>query len=211
MKTKRTTEWGDWFHDGDPDATHERLGNAWWAWMFWVFILEQSADYIWERSFYTRLRSGQLRMPMALCVNAMLLGYAIECALKALWVRKGNALVKDGKFLGVKRTRNHDLVQLAAAVGFQLDSSEQRVLLHFSKAAMFAGRYPIAKSAGAMMPFVDDTLGKSDVGYFSSNEFRTATSVINKILRQVSGKKRRVSARRRMPARFVNESGRFVR
>ena len=57
-------------------------------------------------------------MPMVLCVRAMLLGHAIECALKGLWVRKGNKLIKDGKYVGIRGVPDHDLVKLAAATEF---------------------------------------------------------------------------------------------
>lgn len=210
MPKRKTTEWGDWFHGGDPDAAHERLGNSWWSWMYWVFVLEQSADHIWENSYYVRTKGGQTQMPMQLCACAMLMAYAIECALKALWVRRGNRLVINGRYVGIRGARDHQLVQLASVVGFTPTRREAAVLDHFTKAAMFVGRYPIAKGVSDMLPYVSQGGDKTDVAFFSPSEFRTATSLTNKILRLVSGKKRSAFPRRRLPARIVDESGGLI-
>lgn len=203
MKHKRGTEFGDWFHEGDPVATHERLGNAWWAWMMWVFVLEDSADFIWERSAYEKGPAGEIRMPMTLCVHAMLVGYAIECALKGLWVRKGNKLVNRGRYVGVPGGRDHDLVHLASEAGFAVSGKESDILRRLSRFVQFAGRYPVAKTPDKMLPYEDAALGKVDVGHFSPQDFRIASSIINKIVRNISGKKRRGFPRRRLRARFL--------
>lgn len=143
---------------------------------------------------------------MTLCVHAMLIGYAIECALKGLWVKKGHMLVDRGRYRGVQGARDHDLVQLAAVAGFILTDRESDVLRRLSRFVQFAGRYPIAKTPDRMLPHEDATLGSVDVGYFSPQDFRISTSIINKIVRAISGKKRRVFPRRRLRARFVRHS-----
>ena len=97
--------------------------------------------------------------------------------------------------------RDHDLMQLAAAAGFVATSKQKEVLRRLSRFAQFAGRYPVAKTPDKMLP--DETLGRLDVGFFSPQEFRVATSLVDKVMRQVSGKKRNPLPRRRLPARFV--------
>jgi hypothetical protein len=56
-------------------------------------------------------------MPAVLAVRAMLLGYAVECGLKALWLRTGKDLIRGGKYRGVNGAQDHNLVQLANVVG----------------------------------------------------------------------------------------------
>jgi hypothetical protein len=111
LKRARTTEFGDFWHHGSPISIHERLGNAWWAWMAWIFTLEEAAVYIGQKSSHIEHRNGEIVMPMTLCVRAMLLAYAIECAFKGLWVKNGNKIVMGGKYVGVAGAKDHDLMQ----------------------------------------------------------------------------------------------------
>lgn len=187
------TELGDFWRDGGPSSMYARLGNAWWAWMVWVFTLEESASYIGERAFHIENPRGELVMPLTLCVRAMLMGYAIECALKGLWVKKGNKIVDEekGKYVGVGKSQDHELVQLSRAVGFSLTKTETDVLQRLSKFVRFAGRYPVAKKADEMQPYELPVIGKVDVGFFSKRDFRTVQSILNKVISQISGKKRR--------------------
>jgi len=131
-------------------------------------------------------------MPLTLCVCAMLVGYALECALKALWVKKSNKLVEGSRYKRIQTVGDHDIVGLAAAVGYAPTSKEKNVLARLSKFAVFAGRYPVGKTPETMKPSDDMYLNRVDVGYFSKQDFRVAQSVLNKIISLVSGKKRRV-------------------
>ena len=189
---KRSTEFGDWWTDtSDLPAQHSRLGNSWWAWILWVFVLEDSAYLIRYHSPY-RKTSGSETMPLTLCVSAMLVGYALECALKARWLKKGNKLIEGGRYKKIPGAGDHDLVALASAIGFVPTPRERNVLMRLSKFAVFAGRYPVGKTPETMMLHEDTYLNKVDVGYFSKQDFRVAQSVLNKVISLVSGKKRRV-------------------
>lgn len=159
--------------------------------MAWVFTLEESAAYIGERSFHVVRPNGEVVMPLTVCVRAMLLGYAIECALKGLWVKKGNKVVQNGKYVRVGRGQDHDLVQLSRTVGFSPTMTETDVLHRLSKFVKFVGRYPVAKRPDEMQPYEVSVIGKVDVGFFSKWDFRTTQSTLNKIVNQISGKKRR--------------------
>ena len=191
-RTKMTTEFGNVWDPSDPARMHERIGNWWPAWMFWLLVLEEAEVQLGEREVH-REHKGEVIMPMLLCVRAMLLGYAIECGLKALWLKKGNKLVLDGRYKGVAGANDHNLVQLARAAGFIPSTTEAVVLRRLSKFSRFAGRYPVAKTVDEMEP---DGLTKADAWFFSKKDFRLAESILNKIISAVSGKKRRVFPRR---------------
>src|SRR3990172_2546400 len=148
---KMTTEFGSVYDATDPGHMHERFGNSWSAWLVWGFVLEDAEVCLGEHEIH-REHNGEVVMPMLLCVRAMLLGYAIECTLKALWVRKGNKLIRNGKYKGVPGANDHNLSQLAKAAGFIPTSTEADVLRRLSKFIQFAGRYPVAKTPADMKP-----------------------------------------------------------
>jgi hypothetical protein len=192
-KKSRRIEFGNMWAEGEtPESNHERWGNHWMAWMYWIFVLERSARMIGEQVSHEEDKDGEVVMPAVLAVRAMLTGYAIECSLKCLWVKTGHRIVEKGKFIGVRGAgSDHNLIQLASAVGFAPNTRERDVLARLSKFIRFAGRYPIAKGPTEMSPMEVDGLGKLDVGYFSKADFRTCLSILNKIMTMISGKKRR--------------------
>ena len=61
----------------------------------------------------------------------MLTGFAIECILKAIWIKHGNKLAVGGKYVGVK-VADHALLQLADAVRLRLDGNARDVLKRLS-------------------------------------------------------------------------------
>lgn len=77
---------------------------------------------------------------------AMLQGFAVECLTKCFWVVQGNAVAEDGEYkIDAIRRENHDLVQIATAVGFTISADEWAALEKLSGFARSFGRYPIAK------------------------------------------------------------------
>jgi len=66
---------------------------------------------------------------------------AVECALKATWLKKGNRLGENGKFVSIPDSAGHDLVALARAVDFGTSDDERAVLDRLSLWNE-AGRYP---------------------------------------------------------------------
>jgi len=121
----------------------------------------------------------------------MLLGYAIECAFKGLWVKKGNKIVQGGRYVGVPKCQDHNLVQLSGAVGLSPSKTETDVLHRLTKFVKFAGRYPVAQKPEEMQPYKISVVGRVDIGFFSKRDFRTAQSILNKAISLISGKKRR--------------------
>ena len=77
---------------------------------------------------------------------AMLQGFAIECLLKRFWILAGNQVSDEGcyKIETIKR-ENHDLAQIADAVGFAITDNERDSLIKLSWFARSLGRYPISK------------------------------------------------------------------
>lgn len=81
----------------------------------------------------------------------MLRGMAIECLLKAVWVARGQALVENGEYKRIPKAQDHDLQQLAAALGLRLSDLESDVLLRLSTFIRHGGRYPIPKRATELL------------------------------------------------------------
>ena len=79
----------------------------------------------------------------------MLRGFAVENMIKALWVKQRNPIVRGGKYIGVARAGDHDLVQLADAVGLTTDVESRDVLQRLTVFTTFVGRYPIPTNAQA--------------------------------------------------------------
>lgn len=188
-----TIEFDDMWAAGETTIENQqRWGNHWMAWSYWVYVLEDAARMIGEQAHHEENRNGDVVMPAVLAVRAMLLGYAIECAMKCCWVKRGSNMVHNGKFIGVPRAgAEHNLVQLAKVVGFAPTQREADVLNRLAKFIRFAGRYPIAKNPEEMAPRHIDGLGKIDIGFFSKADFRTCLSILNKLMSLISGKKRR--------------------
>ena len=113
-------EFGQIWDSDDPAQSRHRFGNHWIAWMFWMFALDDAQMYLSERETHRNGKNGDVVMPAVLAVRAMLLWYAVECGLKALWLRKDNQLISGGKQKGIKGAQDHNLVQLANVVGFTI-------------------------------------------------------------------------------------------
>jgi hypothetical protein len=72
---------------------------------------------------------------------------AIECLLKALWVKRGHRLVEGGQYKMVPGAGPHDLVQLGRALELTLSEFEKDLLRRLSHFIEYGGRYPVPKSA----------------------------------------------------------------
>ena len=70
----------------------------------------------------------------------MLQSFAAECLLKALFLRGGGLLAKDGKFL---ERRTHELVDWCTTVSLDIPEAERRCLKTLSLIATSYGRYPV--------------------------------------------------------------------
>ena len=75
----------------------------------------------------------------------MLFGFAIECLLKATYLRRGGKLYRDGRFKSPMRLKqSHNLLEIAEALGCsELFTEQQRDILDLLSAHNEMGRYPV--------------------------------------------------------------------
>jgi hypothetical protein len=82
----------------------------------------------------------------------MLRGMALEAYFKAIWVKRGNELVKSHKFVGVPGVKSHDLVKLSEVLSLPISPKHRELLSRLSRYVEYAGRYPISKRAEKFWP-----------------------------------------------------------
>ena len=127
-------------------------------------------------------------------VEAMLLGMALECLLKGMYIRrhrvwadpaKEHALAKDGKYVRVKGAGDHELVQLAKAAGVTLSQSERSILTRLTDFIKYAGRYPISMRVEEMRPVKTPDRRTVARGYISGAELERAETLTNRLMQEV--------------------------
>jgi hypothetical protein len=93
-------------------------------------------------------------------VVKMLRGMALECLLKAIWLKTGGRLTNKGKYRGILGTKDHDLYSLATKVSENIElgltTQEKKILSRLSFAITY-GRYPIQKSVTGRKPSTPKT------------------------------------------------------
>jgi len=129
---------------------HERAGNLTAAWRSVADSLLAAAQVLRERSEPLDPGSHAPGAPVPPdgrlgAVELMLKGMAVECLLKALWLKQGNKLVEAGQYSGVPGAGEHDLPQLASVVKFTVDVKEKGLLRRLSHFIQYGGRYPVPK------------------------------------------------------------------
>lgn len=169
----------------------DKRGNDHIEWAFTADSLLTASNFLCEHSYHLKTDWPSLyeRFPTfdeirVSDVTLMLRAMAVECLLKALWLKGGGRLAENGRYRPVPWARDHDLVSLSNAVlgkvGMEISEQEQRFLERLSR-NITAGRYPIQKNwdlqqkpiAGGnrrrtslMVPDCDDDLFASIVGKF---------------------------------------------
>jgi hypothetical protein len=169
----------------DPAWIHEQLGNNPNAWLTWVYTLTEASKRLRPKPDASRtLPDGQELMLMTDAVYAMLLGYAFECGLKGLWVQKGNRIVADGRLQRIANVGDHELLQLANAVGIaeiEPTMEELDALNRLTPFIRFAGRYPIPITPEEMKPRAVAGQGKIAPGFYSLADFAVAERLLNRM------------------------------
>jgi hypothetical protein len=96
-------------------------------------------------------------------VSAMLRAMAAECFLKALWLKQGNTLAKNGAYTKILNGNEHRLHELASAVAgggaITFDADELKPL-EFVSNWIVVGRYPIPRSFMQMSVLERDPTGR---------------------------------------------------
>ena len=165
---------------------YDQRGNNPRAWHAWVETLTESSRKL-KDSTPAALPDGQELMLAVNAVYAMVLGYAIECALKGLWVKEGNKLVADGRYVGVPNAGDHELGQLARkispAASISVSTGEYNLLDRLTAFVVYAGRYPIPLNAEQSKPVTVAGRGKQVSSFFSATDFQTAELLLNRLSR----------------------------
>jgi hypothetical protein len=123
-------------------------------------------------------------------IELMLNGMAIECLLKALWVKRGHTLAKDGKYVPVPHAGAHDLVQLARVLHLTLSSLEKDVLRRLSHFIEYGGRYPVPTDANKLQLTRTPRGGRAEATHWNTPSdqrlFDTVVSRVNRLLDESS-------------------------
>ncbi len=88
-------------------------------------------------------------------VSHMLRAMATECLLKALWLKHGGILAKDGRYVGVLKKKEHRLDELAKAVSRKsqvIFTGRELELLEQASYWITSGRYPIQREYSYLVP-----------------------------------------------------------
>ena len=127
-------------------------------------------------------------------VQAMLLGMALECLFKGIYIKryrvweemdKAHSLVKDGKYVEMPGVGPHQLLQMADAGGVALNQHERSVVIRLTDFILFAGRYPIPVRVESMRPIKGrggQTVARS---YITPDELKTAETLAGRLMREV--------------------------
>lgn len=115
----------------------------------------------------------------------MLLAFAVENLFKARLVRQNyhvyrSQIEEDGKLPG--SLKSHDLVALAAQVGFKPDLEEEDLLRRLARAGVWAGRYPVPthyRETSSAEEFSDGT--EWMVSYFSEDDPERVVRLIERL------------------------------
>lgn len=107
-------------------------------------------------------------------VELMLRGMAIECLLKALWLKQGKFFVEEGEFARVPKVGSHNLLELAEAVSLwptdiestPLEGLEKDLLIRLSH-FIECGRYPIPMNSDKLLLTKRPKGGKSSKSTWS--------------------------------------------
>ena len=112
----------------------------------------------------------------------MLRGMAVECLLKALWVKRGNRIVKDGEYVGVPGAGSHNLVQVAGVLQLRLSRPEVDLLRRLTEFIEYGGRYPVPRNAQDLRPIRRPGGGKAPgTGWFTPGDQLLFDNVIRRL------------------------------
>jgi hypothetical protein len=102
-----------------------------------------------KREMERSVQSGQLTSySFTAWIEVMLTAFGIECLIKAIWLKQGNQLARDGIYVPIIERERHQLVKLCGAAGVALNKQEVEVLERMRDIALSIGRYPIPLRAG---------------------------------------------------------------
>lgn len=135
-----------------PIEEHTRIGNDQQSWEITAHeLFSSSAILNRERERVEKsLKSKPYPRPVPMeshtfWVELMLDAFGIECLIKALWLKQGQQLARDGKYVGMMKKEGHRLEKLCRCAGIRLSRREEETLIRLSDIAGSIGRYPIER------------------------------------------------------------------
>ena len=127
-------------------------------------------------------------------VQALLLGFALECLLKGMWIKTHKAwlekntpfsLTRNGRYVGIPGAGDHELKQLAVAAKVKVSPSERAVLERLSGFVKFAGRYPVATASEQMKPKKMPGGKKVTPTFITTPELELAEALASRLMEDV--------------------------
>ena len=130
----------------------DEIGNDFLSWEDTASELLHSASVLKEKRIQTRYPDGiEPKEPhhvpryIGSWPELMLYAFAIECLLKGTWVKNGNKLAENGRYLRLITPENHNLVEMTKKVGIPMQEHQEEMLHRLSVLTIAVARYPIAK------------------------------------------------------------------
>ncbi|HUU88788.1 MAG TPA: hypothetical protein VMX17_13685 [Candidatus Glassbacteria bacterium] len=127
----------------------DNIGNNLFEWVFTADNLVEAANILKEESHHwsgTKNKFTTFRSYRITDVVTMLYSMATECLLKALWLKTGNKLAENGKYVSIKGTKPHDLMSIAKEISktkiIKFTKNDYNLLRELTH-NVTKGRYPI--------------------------------------------------------------------
>lgn len=144
---------------------YETSANQYWRWVLGAESLLISASILEEK--YRRAQEKKKdhrlkKMPLELEVLAPMIylkAKSLELLLKALYIKQGNKVTHEGKFV----YKTHNLLKLIQNTGISVDETQVKLFKRMSDCITFWGTYPIPLSFDKWRP---DTEHSQGVIYF---------------------------------------------
>ncbi len=143
---------------------HTRIGNDYEWWKITAHELFASSAILnreRERVEKTPFKPGPSPIERrTFWVELMLDAFGIECLIKAIWLKQGHQLVRDGKYVPMPGEGGHRLEKLCRTARIPLNQREEETIARLSDIAGSIARYPIPRRA----PKSTGALGWSEPG-----------------------------------------------
>lgn len=168
----------------DPDYQRDQFEKKYHSWTSWVLSasgLIAGADAIREKMTDLLNQDAYDDSPNLMSSMFLLYGFAIECLLKGLYVKKGNKLTSNGKYNAPPNTKSHDLVSLAQVAGFELTPDELDLLCKVSRQIKGVGRYPAGTAVEDEKPLTRSDGSWEHPGTYRSQELLLIDDVLSRI------------------------------
>ena len=97
-----------------------------------------------EESYEMEIDGEKVKVPFlrSYWPKIMIRAFALECLIKALWLKNGNILYQGEKYVGIDGMKLHHLSKMFEAVGIILSDEKRNLLDRLSAVSVADGRYP---------------------------------------------------------------------